>query len=411
MTSQALLRPAPSATPRRARKSQALIAVASDILNRKGVRGMTLPEVAAALGVTTPSIAYYFSRKDDLALACMLDAVERFDASIATAAAEPTPALRVYRLLDLHTELLFAVAAGEAAPLAAFTDLRAMAKPQGEAVRDALNAMFRRLRALLDPPAAGGRRALNARAKLLLEQLLWLTAWTRRYDAVDRPRLTTRMTDILEHGIALPGAAWAPLPLEGVGAGPEPGPDGALESFLQAATRLINQHGYKGASVEKISASRNVTKGSFYHHYQTKDDLVTACIEHSHEVMQRAQLAALAKASNQYQALSSAVAALVAYQLSDAGPLLRTSARAAIPDEMRPAMAVKADRITLRFANMVSDGVAEGSIRPVDPILAGQAIHAAINSAVDVGQLAPGMTPAEAVELYARPVLTGVLKP
>src|SRR6185369_5527911 len=101
MTSETLQRPRGSSTSRHARKSQALIAVASDLLNRKGVRGMTLPEVAAALGVTTPSIAYYFSRKDDLALACMLDAVERFDASIAAAAGEPTPELRVQRLLDL----------------------------------------------------------------------------------------------------------------------------------------------------------------------------------------------------------------------------------------------------------------------------------------------------------------------
>jgi len=405
-----LLRPTGAVTARHAKKSKAMIAVASGILNRKGVRGMTLPEVAAAMGVTTPSIAYYFPRKDDLALACMLDAVERFDADIAAASAEPTPKARVRRLLDLHTEMLFAIAAGEAPPLASFTDIRAMAKPQSEAVRDALNAMFRRLRALLEPPVSGGRRALNARAKLLLEQLLWLTALPRRYDAIDRPRLAARMTDVLQNGLAMPGAPWAPLPLEGIGAGAEPGPEGALETFLCSATRLINQQGYKGASVEKISASRNVTKGSFYHHYQTKDDLVTACIEHTHEVMRRAQLAAMAKACTQYEALSSAVAALVAYQVSDAGPLLRTSARAAAPDDIRRAMNRKADRITLRFADMISDGIAEGSIRPVDAVVAGQAIHAAINSVVDVRQLAPGISPAEAVDLYARPILMGVLR-
>ena len=41
------------------------------------------------------------------------------------------------------------------------------------------------------------------------------------------------------------------------------------EAFLRAATQLINAHGYSGASVERISAELNVTKGAFYHHNKT----------------------------------------------------------------------------------------------------------------------------------------------
>ena len=125
---------------RHAQKTKALIAVASGILNRKGVRGMTLAEVAAAVGVTTPSVAYYFPKKEDLAATCMLDAVERMDAEVAIAAREPTPAARVRRLIDLHLELLFAIAAGEAPAMAAFNDLRALSKPHSDRVGHALTA-------------------------------------------------------------------------------------------------------------------------------------------------------------------------------------------------------------------------------------------------------------------------------
>jgi tetratricopeptide (TPR) repeat protein len=48
-------------------------------------------------------------------------------------------------------------------------------------------------------------------------------------------------------------------------------------TFLTAATRLINQRGYRGASVDKISQQLNVTKGSFYHHHETKEELIGAC--------------------------------------------------------------------------------------------------------------------------------------
>ena len=393
---------------RHAQKTRALIAVASGILNRKGVRGMTLAEVAAAVGVTTPSVAYYFPKKEDLAATCMLDAVERMDAQVALAAAEPTPSARVRRLIDLHLELLFAIAAGEAPALAAFNDIRALSKPHCDRVGEAVDAMFRRLRALLGP--SDDRRALNARAKLLFDQLLWLVVWTPRYDAEDRPRLSARMFDILLNGLAAAGARFDPRPLSGLEPTPLTGQETSLETFLRAATRLINQQGYKGASVQKISASLNVTKGSFYHHNEAKDDLVIACFERTHEVMRAAQRAALAHARSQYDALASSTAALVAYQLSQAGPLLRTDARAAMPEDIRQMMSAKADQVTDRFAAMISDGIAEGSVRPVDASIAAQMIHAAVNSVVDLPQLAPRLTGEEAVELYVRPMLTGLLE-
>ena len=394
---------------RHAQKTRALIAVASGILNRKGVRGMTLAEVAAAVGVTTPSVAYYFPKKEDLAATCMLEAVERIDAQVALAATEPTPAARVRKLIDLHLEQLFAIAAGEAPALAAFNDLRALSKPHSDRVGHAVDDMFRRLRTLLEP--SGDRRALNARAKLLFDQLLWLVVWAPRYDAEDQPRLVARMLDILQNGLAAPGAPWGPLPLEGLDQAPQYGGETSLETFLRAATRLINQQGYKGASVQKISASLNVTKGSFYHHNQAKDDLVIACFERTFEVMRQAQRAAMAAAGSHYEALASSTAALVAYQLSDAGPLLRTDARAAMPEDIRQIMTAKADQISDRFAGMISDGIAEGSIRPVDAAIAAQMIHATVNSVVDLPQLAPRLTGPEAVELFVRPMLTGLLQP
>ena len=65
------------------------------------------------------------------------------------------------------------------------------------------------------------------------------------------------------------------------GPGRKPVPAGASDAFLQAATFLINEQGYRGASVEKISARLNVTKGSFYHYNDNKDDLVANCFERS----------------------------------------------------------------------------------------------------------------------------------
>ena len=74
----------------------------------------------------------------------------------------------------------------------------------------------------------------------------------------------------------------------------------ARKSFLVAATQLINEQGYRGASVDKISARLNVTKGSFYHYNETKDDLVVDCFKRSFETMRRVQRAVWRSASDDH---------------------------------------------------------------------------------------------------------------
>ncbi|HEX7694807.1 MAG TPA: TetR/AcrR family transcriptional regulator, partial [Sphingomonas sp.] len=79
--------------------------------------------------------------------------------------------------------------------------------------------------------------------------------------------------------------------------------------------------------------------------------------------------------------IASAAAALVEYQMSERGPLLRSSALSALPEAMRLKMVERANRVSERFAAMISDGVADGSIRAVDPEIGGHAIMAAIDAA------------------------------
>ena len=72
-------RVAGAATARYARKKETILAAATAILNRQGVRGMTLADVAANVGLNTTSVTYYYRRKDDLAAACFMRGLERFE--------------------------------------------------------------------------------------------------------------------------------------------------------------------------------------------------------------------------------------------------------------------------------------------------------------------------------------------
>jgi AcrR family transcriptional regulator len=182
------------------------------------------------------------------------------------------------------------------------------------------------------------------------------------------------------------------------------------ETFLLAATRLINSRGYRGASVDKISAELNVTKGSFYHHNEAKDDLVVACFERTFEVMTRVQRLAMALPGDQWTRLSSAAAALAEYQLSEYGPLLRSSAFAALPEPIRLQMVQYSNRVSDRFGSMISDGIAEGSVRPVDPFIAAQMLNATLNAGAELGFWVPGVSQKAAPAVFVRPLLMGIFE-
>ena len=122
------------------------------------------------------------------------------------------------------------------------------------------------------------------------------------------------------------------------------------DAFLHAATFLVSKQGYRGASIDKISARLNLTKGSFYHHNDNKQDLISACFERTFSVMRQALSLSETVAGSGWNRTSAAARSLVRYPLSDDDPLLRSSAPSALPDPMhrdrvRKTMARLAERL------------------------------------------------------------------
>jgi AcrR family transcriptional regulator len=403
-----------ASTARYARKKLAIVAAASEILNRDGVKGMTLANVAASVGLITTSVTYYFKRKEDLAVACFLDGIEQFDELITEALRERDARSRLLRLIDLWLDLNRRIATGETHPVPIFNDIRALQKPQRTLVVETYMRFFAKVRQLFgaDEFPWLDEHSRTARAHLIMEQIFWTVAWLPRYDLEDYSRVRDRIFELFVHGLAGEGREWNPvaLSLQDILAPTEPQPT-PRETFLIAATRLINERGYRGASVEKISARLNVTKGSFYHHNEAKDDLVVECFERSFEAIRRIQRAVIDRAENHWWKLATIAATLMNYQISDRGPLLRTSALSAVPLAIRYEMVSKSNRVSDRFASIISDGIATGCIRAVDPFIAAQMLTITLNASAEITWWIPAVPPAAATELYAKPMLMGIFSP
>ena len=399
-----------SETDRYRRKRAAIVAAAADIINHRGVKGMTLADVASHVGLITTSVTYYFKKKEDLAEACFQDAILRLDAVVSAALAEADPPARLHRLLDLYLQLSLRIREEREPPLAGLSDIRALTEPHRTRALDAYADLFRKTRTLFQSPDFGwmSLRRATARTYMLMEQIFWLAAWLPRYDVEDYPRVRERMFDILVNGLMAKGGTWAPGLLENWEPATVDCTARSRDDFYLAATRLINRFGYRGVSVERISAELNVTKGSFYHHNDAKDDLIVSCFERSFAMVRRAQTVAMSGPGDSWQKLSATARTLVEHQLSDDGPLLRTSALSALPEAMRIRMVDASNRLSARFAAMISDGIAEGVVRPVDPMIAAQMMGATLNAAADLRDGPAGVTQEAIADLYAKPLLTGV---
>jgi AcrR family transcriptional regulator len=404
--------PQPS-TPRYQEKREGVLNAAAVLFNQRGVKGATLSDIAASVGLVTNSVTYYYRKKEDLATACFLRTIEAFNEVAAAAAREADTEARIVAFYATLARLLADIELGGHVPIVTFNDIRALPSPHAEKVFSAYTDMFRNVRNLLRGPQTSllPRDDLNARGHIVLSAAHNLRQWIGRYEVEEYPRVAQRLADIVLHGMPAAGSGW-----EGADSerhwrlGEDSG--GTSEAFLRAATALVNEQGYRGASVDKISARINVTKGSFYHHNDNKHDLISECFDRTFAVVRRALSLAEDGPGSGWSRACAAARALVRYQLSLEGPLLRATAVSALPDEaQRDRVRRTQFRLAERMTSVVVDGMIDGSIRPLDPHIAAQASIAAINAAAELQRWVPSATTDNAGDLFVRPALQGVLCP
>jgi len=399
----------PRSKPKFEAKRAAILNAAMQILYRRGVAGMTLSAVAQAVGLNTPGVTYYFQRKDDLAAACYLIAIERLDELLTRAARIQQPKQRFREVFAAMFAWHQGIRRGEQHEFVPFADMRALDEANRAVVEGAFAQMAKKARALFVGPEFATLESAERRARghLLLEHLFWVMSWLYEFDVEDYPRVLERTCDLYLNGLrdneTNGDFSFSERELELAVE------TNGKEDFLIAATRVLNDFGYWGASVERISASLNATKGAFYHHNMSKDELVISCFHRSFDLVKAAQMNAMHRDGSAWDMLKFASCALAEFQLSDRGPLLRQYLHSAVPEELRHRVSGRANRINNRYVALISDGAKDGSLRLVDAQIASQMLRVTIN-AIAAGPLwVKGITRRQAPRLYLAPTHFGVL--
>lgn len=389
-----------------------ILSAAIEHLNRHGLKGLNLSEIACAVGMSKANLTYYYRRRDDLAEACFGQTISDFMQMISDArSAGSDPQSRLSGFIAAYFRRIAGAVGGKEMPLAVLGDIRSLEEPHSSRIIRQFSDMLVGVAGLLDP--VDGRAPdiyLTAPlAEITLIELFWAEAWLNQYPTRSYNRVAERFSDILWLGLAGDRAVWMEdWAKEACATAACAGRDDELGEFFRSAIRTINLHGYRGASLDRIAGALDATKGAIYNRFETKDELVAACFAHSFAAMWSIIEACEAKSGSAWESLVRIVAAFASFQTSANGPFLRETALTSLPGTTRLDVFRKLRQVQVHFASLVADAIAEGMARPVDPMLSSQMILAAMNGVDEINRFTPEGIVFEPVEVCARPVLFGM---
>ncbi len=385
----------------------AIVAAAAEVWNAQGANGFTVAAVARRVGLHPVSLSHYFRTRDELAAECMLESVARVTAMARESGKAVTPRERVSAYVHAYLQMQRRIVEGVEPALANFGEIRTIDASPNSAVLEAFGEFVREIMALTVTEAnREDRRGRLLQARLLIEFTGWAFAWLDLYEPTEYAAVAERMLDIVFGGLAAPGQAWpaqASLTL-----GEACGKRISRDRLVVAATEMINEHGFNGASIDAIAASLNVTKGSFYHHMTDKEELLLACFEHRFALNREAIRKSEAMGDG-WLRVHAVATSLVAYHASaEHGRLLRSQALAALVGDERDAMLRRYRDMAYRLAVVISAGIADGSVRPVDPFIAAALVLSTVNASLDLHHWMRDVQSVDLLEEFVRPALTGL---
>ncbi|MDG6106272.1 TetR family transcriptional regulator [Dactylosporangium aurantiacum] len=142
-------------------------------------------------------------------------------------------------------------------------------------------------------------------------------------------------------------------------------PENTRKSLIASALELFERRGFDRTSVQEIAEHAQLTKGAFYHHFESKDDL----LRHIQEEYLEAQLTAIQQIEAGSDDPKVRVRELIRFSLTSvaeyrAHVTIFYQERRYLTGELFAEVTRKRDLVEAAFAGMVQDGVTRGVFRP-----------------------------------------------
>lgn len=377
-------------------KRVAILSQAARLFNYKGSRGTTLRDIAENLGLTKTSLYYYVKTKEELIYQCYMAALEYHHGILDTVELQhsaPAERLSAYFLLQFDNWL--AAFEGRGPHIAALLEIASLQGAHRQEVEAQYISMFKRLRQYLrDGMADGSFRALEptATTRALLGSIDWAFSWLHKIPPEQLAATAQQAVDILSHGLSAQQGDYLPTSVD-VGDVALQAPQGfnreqqnrlKQDAFYKAGTWLFNRQGFDGTSLDEIAEQLHVSKGAFYYHIRNKEDLLFNCYSRSLDIIATIHRQAALAHSTGLEKVDQTCRRIFYFQNSNEGPLIRYNSITALPMTRRLDILERTDANHECFGDFLREGMADGSVRPINPFIAQNLIAGAVNASMEL---------------------------
>lgn len=377
-------------------KRLAILSQAARLFNSKGSRATTLKDIAENLGLTKTSLYYYVKTKEELIYQCYMAALDCHHNNLdIVEVRHSNPSDRISAYFLLHFDSWLAAQEGRGPHIAALLEIASLAGVHRQEVEAHYIALFKRIRQYLrDGIADGTFREVDptATTRALFGSVDWTFAWLHKLPPSLVAATAQQAVDILVHGLCALKGEYQPKALI-----LDASADRCLEgfnrqqqnrlkqdAFYKAGTLLFNKQGFDGTSLDQIAEQLNVSKGAFYYHIRNKEDLLFNCYSRSIDIIQNIQQQAALSDSNGLEKIEQICRRIFYFQNSDDGPLIRYSSITALPIARRKEILKRTDANNEQFGNFLREGIADGSVRAIEPFVAQNLVAGAVNAAMEL---------------------------
>lgn len=151
------------------------------------------------------------------------------------------------------------------------------------------------------------------------------------------------------------------------------------DRVLKAAAHCFNQKGYSGTSLKDVADILGLTDAALYYYVRNKEELVYQCYVRAAEIGRDAMNRAIAEADSGLEQVRLYIRYHIEYMVGDRGPIAIMSEIPSLKDEHRKEILEFSRLHSLRFEELLTKGIDDGSIASCDVRMTGNSIMGSIN--------------------------------
>ena len=151
------------------------------------------------------------------------------------------------------------------------------------------------------------------------------------------------------------------------------------DRMLRAAAQCFNEKGFSGTSLKDVSAILGLTDAALYYYVRNKEELVYLCYLRAGDVGRDAMDRAIADGGSGLAIIRRYLRYHLDAMTGDRGPIAIMSEIPSLKPGHRAEILDVSRRHSARFEELLEQGIEDGSIRPCNVRMTGNAIMGALN--------------------------------